>query len=202
MLGCFSCVVYGYSTRVDNQREASLTVYSQPGGIVCENMYFHLYHVADISDTAKFILTEQFQGSMVSFRNFNQDEWKQLAQQLSNYVQKVKTKIEPLAVQKTNHQGEVRFAKLQTGLYLVVGEVLEEENATISPVPFLVSLPSRNEEQEWQYDMRAIVKYTLHKEPEPLPPTGDKEGIVLLFALLGSGVALYFLAYFWKKHDI
>ena len=200
-VGCASYVVYGYS-RVDHQREASLTVSFQPEGFEHAGMRFCLYHVADISDTAKFILSEQFQGTTVSFQNLNQEEWKQLAQQLSNYIQKVRSKIEPLAVQKTNDDGETTFAKLQTGLYLVVGEVWEGENTIISPVPFLVSLPSRNQEQEWQYDMNAVVKYTLHTEPEPLPSTGDKGNIVLLLVLACSGIVFCFLCFVRKKHDM
>ena len=201
IIGCCSQVVHGYS-RVDNQREGTLTVSFQSGNIVCEGLGFRLYRVASISDTAKFVLTEQFQGVAVSLQTLTQEEWKEFAQQLTNYILKVKSKIEPLAVQKTNNKGEVMFSDLPTGLYLVVGEGVEDGNTTISPVPFLVSLPSRNEEQEWQYHMNAIVKYTLHMEPEPLPSTGDNGGTFILFALLGSGIVLCFLVHFSKEHDI
>ncbi len=184
----FTIHAYAYPTKIDLQREASLTVFFQTTDVSCSGVNFRLYHIANVSNTATFLLTEAFQDTAISLQNLNEAQWKTLAQELVAYISKSKATIMPLAKQETDGQGRATFTGLMAGLYLVVGESYHAETGIYTPVPFLVRLPERNTENEWEYEMEAIVKYTTELVPKPpeLPKTGEDKISIPLFVIGGS----------------
>lgn len=192
---------YAYSSRIDIQKETSLTVFFQTTDTSCSNAAFRLYHIANVSDTATFILTEEFQNAEIPFQSLTEEQWKTLAQELLDYISKVKTGIMPMAEQKTDEVGKTTFSGLTTGLYLVVGESYSTDNGTYLPVPFLVSLPGKNAENEWEYEREAIVKYMTASvsEPSKLPQTGESWNPIPLLAMSGSLFVIWKISHSRKK---
>lgn len=186
LISNFSIYTYAYPTKIDMQREASLTVLFQTKDDFCSGADFRLYHIANMTDTATFILTEAFQDTAISLQSLNEVQWKTLAQDLTEYISKAR--LMPLTEQKTDAQGRAIFTGLVAGLYLVVGESYHTEKGIYTPVPFLVRLPEKNTEKEWGYEMEAVVKYTMElaSKPPELPKTGENRIFIPLFLMGGS----------------
>lgn len=198
-VGSLSVEAYGYAG-VDVQKEASLTISFETENMGYEGMHFRVYRVAELSNTANFILSKDFEGTSISLQSLTKEQWEILPQQLTDYITRTKAVITPLAEGKTDNNGVASFTNLTTGLYLVVGEQLDLESRVYTPIPFLVQLPGLNGEKQWEYHRNAVVKYTLTtvEEPEPLPPTGEGQ-MVISFLLLGSSVVTFLILCIGKK---
>lgn len=164
----FTVNTYAYS-RIDTQKETSLTVSFRTEKTPVSDVEFKLYRVADVSETVDFHLTEEFAGSDANLQGLDAAGWRAATEKLSAYAES--KDIVPLTEKKTDTDGKVTFAGLETGLYLVIGESYSTTDEVYTPSAFLISLPNLNANDEWEYDADAIVKYTV--TPAKLPQTGQ-----------------------------
>lgn len=134
---------YAYS-RIDTEKETSLTLEYDFADVM-----FRIYRVAEVSDAAQYTLTGEFAGYPVDLTSPGSETWRTLANTLNGYVER--DKISPLAENKTDADGNLTFAGLQTGLYLVIGEEFESGDYRYAPTAFLLNLPDLTTSDEWEY---------------------------------------------------
>lgn len=138
-------------------REASLSLLYQIRGSGVAGLKVHLYRVAEISETADFTLSGDFAGYPVELGDLQTSSaWEAAAETLAAYA--AADGHTALRDASSGAQGEVTFGELQTGLYLVVTDLWRQGRKRIAFDPFLISLPSLNEEDAWVYDVQAFPK--------------------------------------------
>lgn len=158
ILSVFLCVfwtvfpVHG-KTLVDVNQEASITIQYQ-----VPNAEFSLYKVADVTDTYQFVVKEQFISYGIDFDTLNTEQWKNVAETLSGYV--TRDELEAFATGVTDEQGKLIFDELETGVYLVIGEQIQEEDSIYRCKPFLAFLPIETSEGRWDYHPVLLPKYS------------------------------------------
>lgn len=156
---------------VDAGQEASLTVYFGEDGDGFAGVEFHLYQAGDMGADGSPHLTGDFAQYPVSLEELDNSGWRALAQTLDGYT--ARDGLEPLRTKKTGDDGQVNFAGLEPGLYLVTGDPYQAGSYTYTPEPFLVCLPNRESEtDEWAYDAAVSCKYDSRYHP-PEDEGGD-----------------------------
>lgn len=138
-------------TRIDTEQETSLTLQ-----YAFEHVEFRMYRVADISETARYTLTDSFAKYPIELSETDSEGWRSLAVTLDGYVQR--DQIEPLVQGRTDAAGMLQFTGLRTGLYLVVGEAFASGNYEYAPTTFLLSLPELTENDVWDYHPTVLPK--------------------------------------------
>lgn len=145
-------------SRIDVERETSLTVYFGDESTPFPGVPFEIYQVAQVSETARFTLTDTFAKYPITLDDLDSEGWRALAQTLEGFV--TADGVEPFDAVQTNDQGRSVFPSLSTGLYLVLGEQYHGNGNTYIPEPFLISLPHLDQSSDlWKYDPVANVKF-------------------------------------------
>lgn len=147
--------------RIDLEKNVTLTVHYLQDETPVPGAEFHLYRVADTSETATFTLTGDFQQYPVQINGLDSQGWTDLATTLYGYVQR--DKPVPIDSGATASNGQVKFpteGTLSPGLYLVTGETVRFGGTIMDAAPFLICLPDRQADSEsWDYDAVAYAKY-------------------------------------------
>lgn len=142
---------------VDPSKKAELSLNLQIDNSAQSGLTVKVYRTADISPEADFSLTGQFKGYSVQINDMHSDyEWNAAAQTLAGYAQADGLAPDRTAV--TASDGSAAFDGLDTGLYLIVTDPVERDGVKIRFSPFLVSLPSLNEDDEWSYKLNVSPK--------------------------------------------
>ena len=149
-------------TRIETERETSLTIQYGDGERI-SGVSFSLYRVAEVSETVRFTLTEEFSDYRVSLEDLDSGDWRDLAETLAAYA--ARDRLSPLKTGETNREGRLVFSNLKTGLYLVVGERSRDGRYTYEPEPFLICLPNLSPSGLWQYNAEAAPKYEKDRRP-------------------------------------
>lgn len=152
--------------RVDVQKACSLTVYFGEESQGFSDVSFRIYKVASMSDSVHFTLCEPFDEYSISLEGLDGAQWNALAQTLEGYV--AADDIQPMQQVKTRADGNALFSGLQTGLYLVLGDVHRKDEQVFTPESFLVTLPYLDQvSDQWSYDAIADCKFEMKEEPSP-----------------------------------
>ena len=152
----FSQNVYAYGL-IDTEQSANLTVTFRPDGKNAANTEFRIYRAADVSTYCEFTLSDKFNAYALSLENLDSDGWRALALTMAAYA--AADSISSDAAVKTDSSGKASFTGLKPGLYLITGGNYKSGNYTYTPTPFLVCLPNYDENNGWDYDVNAVVKY-------------------------------------------
>lgn len=142
---------------IDTNAPASLELSLASDGTSVAGATFSVYRVADASFTGELSPVDAFANYGLSFENATAESWAAMAARLAEAV--ANNQHEPDAVAVTNAQGVVRFSNLPVGLYLVLGDPLQVDGASVVPAPFMVRLPDLSDADEWVYDVQASVKH-------------------------------------------
>lgn len=148
---------------IDLEAKTSLSMVFCPGDRPAEGAKFHVWRVGEPDKFCNFTRTETFAAYDVVVTNLTAQGWADLANTLSGYV--ARDKIAPDATATVNQEGKAVFSDLPTGLYLVTGDVYKYGRYTYTPSAIMVSLPSRDAEDQWHYDVTAKAKYTEDYNP-------------------------------------
>lgn len=163
---------------VDPGREVSLTIEYLHDKQPISGAQFDLYFVADIDENANLTLTGDFRGYPVKLDDSNAETWKALAEMFAVYVER--DGLKPIDSGKTGETGTLYFPNqqesLKSGLYLVVGRRLVQETHTYMAEPFLVTLPTMDQDAgTWSYGVLAAPKFTVADRPdEPSDETVER----------------------------
>ena len=149
---------------LDKSRTVSLTINYVSKETPIRKAPFALYRFASMETNGDCILTEAFASSGIEVvEGKNDAAWMEVTTALHGYVQL--NDIEATASGKTDDSGKLQFEELAQGLYLVVGENVKQGSRKYMAEPFVISLPSKNEETgAWDYDITVSPKYTSKKE--------------------------------------
>lgn len=156
---------------METERTCSLTLHFAPGGKVVQGTAFRVWRVASAGPFAQFTPVAPFDGYPVKMNGLTASGWADLATTLAGYV--ARDAIPPTATAQVTAKGAAAFSGLATGLYLVVGDPCQRDGVLYTPQAFLVSLPSRDANDQWVYDVQAKVKY----EEELVPPGSHKVSV-------------------------
>lgn len=156
---------------IEIQAETSLTLHFSPDGQAAQGTEFRIYQVASAGQFAEFTPVEAFRGYPVKMNGLTAGEWADLAATLTGYV--ARDEIQPTASATVTAQGTVSFSGLTTGLHLVVGDSVQRGNTVYTPTAVMISLPSRNQDDQWVYHVEAQVKH----EEEDVPAAGDQTSV-------------------------
>lgn len=121
-----------------------------------EGTEFFLYRVAGVSADVVFTPTDEFKDYPLKWNGLDTGGWRALAETLDTYV--LKDDIPETARAVVNDEGLAVAKNLDTGLYLVVGKAPKNSTAGYTPVPSLICLPSKTEEDEWDYNPTIVIK--------------------------------------------
>lgn len=164
MLFCLSVPAFAM-TRIETEKDTSLTVHLAYSDTDIPGAGFHIYRVAEVSSTVKFTPTERFAAYPIDLEQENAYGWKQLAQTLKGYV--AADSIEADASCVSDEKGIAEFNKLETGLYLVLGDKTVYDGYVYTIEPSLISLPNLRD-NEWDYDCVISPKFSREEEPVPV----------------------------------
>ena len=140
----------------------------------------HLYRVADIDVSGKYTSVEYFQNEKVVVgdkelgafagvvseidSDTTQEEWLAMAEALAAVADRAQEELvmqSKVADESSNYLAE--FNNLETGLYLVVPEMVETPYYVYDFTPYLISLPDNYYSEnypndEWIYDVTSFLK--------------------------------------------
>lgn len=147
--------------RIDLDKDVTLTVNYLQDETPVPGANFHLFRVADTSETADFTLTGDFAKYPVKVKDLDSQGWTDLATTLYGYVRR--DGIKPMDNATTNAAGQVKFpttGTMKPGLYLVTGDTVRFNKMIMDVAPALICLPDRPEDSEsWTYDAVSFAKY-------------------------------------------
>ena len=154
--------------RYDENRDVSIT-------LICKTEEneplagetFHIYKVAEMSQSLVFTLCGDFSEANVDFTDMTAQKWAEAATALDVFVEE--NSIEPLMDGTTDGNGHLTFRpETGSGLYLIRGEQTQLGNDVYYPIPFLAALPTLTVDgSDWDYDPEAPVKYEKTSVPQP-----------------------------------
>lgn len=146
-------------------RAASLTVSYHDGAFPLSGAQFSAYHVAAFEEDGTLTPTADFAAVLDEVDS----ESAALAATLQSHVLRNSRSIKPAASGKTDARGELTFADLTPGLYLITGRRLHTAGSFYDVSPFLVQLPMANDDGTWSYDVTVDPK----NATQPTPSEGS-----------------------------
>ena len=123
----------------------------------CNDTHFQIFKVASVSAYGEYTLVEDFKNYAVSLNPSDKEGWRALASTLSGYA--ARDNLMPQRSGSTDIQGQLVFAELTPGLYLVVGESCFAGKYRYTPSPILIALPSLDEFGKWVTEVVVSPKY-------------------------------------------
>ncbi|MDR1630190.1 MAG: Cna B-type domain-containing protein [Oscillospiraceae bacterium] len=141
---------------IDLARPSQITIHYEHEKMPLPDVAFNLYRVADVSAAGQFQLTGDFRSYPVKINGLDASALAAAANTLYTYA--VADSLNPMRTGKTDSYGQMVFTNLNTGLYLVIGQKTTLQGKEYTPVPILVSLPSLDSENNWQYEPLLLPK--------------------------------------------
>ena len=158
LLGCsFLPLAASAQVPLEEDREASLTLYFTQEGVGFAGLEISLYRVARAFSNGDFQLILPYSTYPIDIYHVSsQKEWKDISTTLTSYIAANQNTAD--AVAKTDDNGTVVFAGLETGLYYVSGVTVEKDSGTYVFDPFMIYLPTPQDDGTYDYDMEAKPK--------------------------------------------
>lgn len=145
---------------VDLTHPVSLTLLANDEGEPLNGVTFYLHRVADMNEYAQFELLSAYSAYSGDINKLETAaEWEAASAEMDE----IAFNIAPAASCTTDDTGLAIFTDLKPGLYLVTGDPVEIIPWAYAFSPFLVSVPNRDADDVWVYDVLSDVK--LEREP-------------------------------------
>jgi hypothetical protein len=112
-------------------------------------MSYSLYQVAETETDGTFTPVEALADAPISFELETEHQMQDCASTLDAYLisqQEAGNSIAPIRTGETDDRGELTFADLPDGLYLLIGQAKEDEEYIYMSAPTLLVLPQKNED--------------------------------------------------------
>ena len=159
----------------DPAQKVSLTIEAQQNGRAVSGMELSLRRVAEMDARGQFALMGSYQSSGVSVDGLtSSSQWNQAAKELNDFAAEESIPADVWTV--TEGQGVCTIDGLESGLYLVAAETLENAEGRYDAAPFLVALPML-ENEAWNYDPTVLPKIQFTAvpiSPEPSVPVSPE----------------------------
>lgn len=149
---------------VDLSRKTSLTVnYLYNDLTPVSNAEFSLYQIGTVDETGELILDTRFANYGIQLDLTDADDWATMAETVYGYL--LRDDIPSAANGKTDEKGRLVMRALPAGLYLLSGSSVNHDGYIYTTVPFFLTLPGINSDDEWEYDV--TVKPKCARQPAP-----------------------------------
>lgn len=141
---------------------------------------FTFYKVADFSETGIFQLVEPFAGyketvtDLDRLEELNAEEWRALAITLDSCVSSDNS-IKQIYQGQTDEVGTMVWNNLEKGMYLIVGEMTQDEQKIYKPTPTLVTVPGRDAQGAW--NLQVVVEHD-KAEVEEIPEATQEYNVL------------------------
>lgn len=154
---------------IESKRKCSLRIVFTPEDIMASGVKFSAYKTASVTASYEFLVEPKFAGQDITKLLVNPDaeSYSLIASTLSGVISSDST-IKPDGTAVSDSFGEAYFENLEIGLYLIIGEVHNGENAYYTPQSFMVSFPERQSNNLWNYDIFAEVKWEKRLKNDPV----------------------------------
>lgn len=160
---CIACAVLAAmpalaADPIDTGKSASLEIKFQPDEVTPSDITFKAYKVASVDAYTNLTLTGDFSEFSLDLSKPDADLWNSAVPLLESYI--AENSIEADYTAKTDAEGVAKFDGMSVGLYFVTGENFVINHDVYIPESYLVMLPERNSEGQWDYSVEAQPKYT------------------------------------------
>lgn len=157
---------------LDPARTCSLPLSYGQDGRGFPNLEVRIYRVAAPQADGTYSLISPYSGYPVKIQGItSQKEWEDVATTLKAFI--AADAVAPTRTQKTDSSGNVVFADLKAGLYLVMSSAGENESGIYTFRDFLVYLPTPSSDGTYDYDVEAKPK------PGPFTPKTEYQVVKL-----------------------
>ncbi|MBO5726232.1 MAG: Cna B-type domain-containing protein [Clostridia bacterium] len=168
------------SKPISPTKECALTLSLRYGDTAFSAVNVKLYKIADFSADFQFTLTPEFAETNLKLNGIKANsEWQTVRTTLESHI--ISKKINHTLNGVTNDSGKAVFDALNTGLYLAIADDAVSGDLTCYFEPTLVTLPTLDKDNNWQYQVEVAPK------PGVLPPLDPDEEIELKVIKLGKG---------------
>ena len=159
ILFCASAKVFAVPGKIDPERESSLEIIFREGEKNLSDAEFSVYLIANITESGKFIVTEEFSGFNVNITGVNDEAWRALVMPLESFI--FQNKVAPAVSGKTDSEGILVLEGLKPGLYLVIGNPVSIDGYTYFAETAIIQIPALdNENNIWDYDVSIKPKHS------------------------------------------
>ena len=168
---------------VDLTRKGSLALEYSKDGTGFSDLEIQIYRVARMETNGTAVLIDPFDGFPVSIDGItSQKEWRDTANTLASYI--LAEGIDPYASAVADNGGNVCFADLETGVYLVMGVSAVTEAGTYRFENFCQFMPTPGSYETKNYEVSAKPKSTF--TPKPQEPEYQQYQVVKLWKDAGN----------------
>lgn len=149
---------------------------------------FTFYKVADFSETGRFDLVQPFSEYADTITYLNQLEdldteaWRTLAITLDSCVSS-DISIKQVYQGQTDEDGTMVWNNLEKGLYLITGEMTQDENYLYKPIPTLVTVPNRDAQGAW--NLQVVVEHD-KADVEEIPKETQEYSVLKIWKDTGN----------------
>lgn len=148
---------------IDKNQTGNLTIIYEGEGAV-----FQLYRIADVSESAEFILNPEYAAyspDPISSLALTEQGWSDLAEALGTSLRNDQKSAEYTV---TIQNGKANLSGIPLGLYLLLGDPVTRDNVTYHPIPTFIMVPEWGDGQ-WLYAFEAEPKKWKETIPSPEP---------------------------------
>ena len=147
---------------LDPAHPVDLTIDYKDNGAALKDVPFRLYKVADVRRTLIMDYTEKFaeyKGTVLPniLNPKPEDGWDEMARKLNSLV--VTEKIDEDITIATDADGKIEIDDLVPGLYFVNADLTARDGKIYQVTPFMLFVPTRDEDENWIYDVTVSPKY-------------------------------------------
>ena len=140
---------------VDLEHPVSLTIFANDEEVPLAGVGFELYRVAQMNQYAQFEILPAYAAYVGDLNMLKTTaEWIECAEAMKA----IAADLSPNDAATSNGEGLAVFSSLEPGLYLVTGQPVEILPWAYSFNSFMLSIPTRDMDDEWIYDVYSDVK--------------------------------------------
>ena len=159
----FACLLAVCIPALASGQTGSITLHFNTDGEPVSGASFRVYRLAELQGDG-FAVTPQYAGYSVTPPSTEQ-EWQTLYVTYAGYTRR--DRLASSAQGVTDENGTVTFSELSAGLYLVLGDRIEADGASVLSSECILRLPDRRGTEE-NYDVEVEMK------SEKKPPAGTE----------------------------
>lgn len=161
---------------IQPNQNVTLNISYKDGEKAIPHARFSIFKVANVDEYAEMTLTSAFEpykntvSGLANLGNIKDNaEWLEMASTLKGYV--LRDRVALAGEGETDSNGQLVFAGLKPGLYLVIGyRTTLDDFYTYSAVPFMTFLPGSDSiNNDWLYDVTVSPKYSKEYNPPDDP---------------------------------
>ena len=154
-------------TKLDLSETCALLIDYSYEDVPVAGAEFHIFPVADMDKKMHLTLSGDFADYPVEVNGLENEQFVKAANSLASYV--ALDNIKPMAIITTDAQGHAELKNLKAGLYLVIGQPLQNDEGSYIVENQLLFLPhADNTAGPWQYEL--TIKPKAEFVPTPVEP--------------------------------